>query len=120
MGKRGPKPRPKKESALLGFPGKRKGQHLEDALPAKQSNIHILRPAWLADIAGATDVWAELTKAMSYRLEPQDIPAFSDLCVCIARLNSDRPVVRPMMSRFIALDAKCCASCPSTPWSRPT
>ena len=74
---------------MLGFPGKRRGERLEDALPAKESNVRILKPAWMKRIRGACGVWDELVQSMTYRLEPQDVPAFSDLCVCIARLRAE-------------------------------
>ena len=78
----------------MGFPGKRRGERLEEALPVKESNVRVLKPAWLKDITGACVVWDELIAAMSYKLEPQDVPAFSDLCVCIARLRAEEKQIQ--------------------------
>ena len=86
--KRGRKPRPPQEKRLLGFPGKRKGESITDALPGKvDTTVTIMKPARLKKIKGASGVWDELIDQLPVRLEPVQVRMFSELCICLARLE---------------------------------
>ena len=84
---RGRKPRPRTEAALLGFPGKNRGEHQSEALPEKDSNLRMLMPARLKRIKGAARVWKESLASLPVKLQLHQVPAFSDLCICVARLQ---------------------------------
>lgn len=85
---RGRRPNPRSDKKLLGFPGKRKGESLTDAVPEAEGNLAIIPPARLKKTKGAVEIWREMLTSLPVSLQPHQVPAFTDMVICFARLQA--------------------------------